>query len=113
MFLVGIELDAGELNKSIRKYATISGFGVFVPIICAFPVAALLYYGEDGWSEPKTSFVTFALFLGVAMGNSKFHQFSLKCLSFFGIARPCKNFDRKTHASASYGCVGFIDVRNG
>ncbi len=68
MFLVGLELDLGQLKGRIAQTAIISNTGVVVPMLCGLLVAIPVYtlLGTD------SEFLGFALFMGVAMSITAF-----------------------------------------
>jgi Kef-type K+ transport system membrane component KefB len=68
MFLVGLELDLGQLKGRIGQVAAISNVSVALPLMLGL-VVALPIYEEVG---PDEKFVSFALFMGVAMSITAF-----------------------------------------
>jgi Kef-type K+ transport system membrane component KefB len=68
MFLVGLEVDRGELKGKGAQAATISNASVAVPMLLGI-AAALPLYKLVG---PDKKFAAFALFMGVAMSITAF-----------------------------------------
>jgi Kef-type K+ transport system membrane component KefB len=68
MFLVGLELDLGQLRGRVAQTIAISNTGVLVPMTAGLLVA-LPTYALVGPSKP---FAAFALFMGVAMSITAF-----------------------------------------
>ena len=68
MFLVGLELDVSQLRGRVGQALAISNTGVVIPMaagmLVALPVFELL--------APDTTFLAFALFMGVAMSITAF-----------------------------------------
>jgi Kef-type K+ transport system membrane component KefB len=68
MFLVGLELDPKLLRERFEQAALISHASIAVPMGLGLAVALPLYE----LVAPETSFVSFALFMGVAMSITAF-----------------------------------------
>ena len=68
MFLVGLEIDLGQLRGRIGQLAVISNVSVAVPMMLGLAVA-LPIYEEVG---PDEKFAAFALFMGVSMSITAF-----------------------------------------
>ena len=68
MFLVGLELDFGQLRGRIGQTAAISNAGVLLPMAVGLLVALPIY----DLVAPDTTFLAFALFMGVAMSITAF-----------------------------------------
>src|SRR6266511_5788644 len=68
MFLVGLELDPALLRGRVQQAALISHASIALPITLGVAVALPLF----GLVGPPTSFVPFALFMGVAMSITAF-----------------------------------------
>jgi Kef-type K+ transport system membrane component KefB len=68
MFLVGLELDPKLLRERFEQAALISHASIAVPMGLGIAVALPLYE----LLAPQTSFVSFALFMGVAMSITAF-----------------------------------------
>ncbi|MFO0912469.1 MAG: cation:proton antiporter [Pirellulales bacterium] len=69
MFVVGLELDAGELRQRARAAVTISHFGILVPFVLGALCSLWLY---RAYAPPEVSFTGFAMFVGVAMSITAF-----------------------------------------
>jgi Kef-type K+ transport system membrane component KefB len=69
MFLVGLELDFGQLKGRIRQTAAISNAGVLLPMAAGLLVALPVY---ELVAPDDTKFLAFALFMGVAMSITAF-----------------------------------------
>ena len=68
MFLVGLEVDRGQLKGKAAQAAAISNASVAVPMLLGIAVALPLYKLVG----PDKKFVSFALFMGVAMSITAF-----------------------------------------
>ena len=68
MFLVGLEVDRGQLKGKVAPAAAISNASVAVPLLLGIAVALPLYK----LIGPDKKFVAFALFMGVAMSITAF-----------------------------------------
>jgi Kef-type K+ transport system membrane component KefB len=68
MFLVGLELDPRLLRERFEQAALISHASIAVPLALGMAVALPLFE----LVAPRTSFVSFALFMGVAMSITAF-----------------------------------------
>jgi Kef-type K+ transport system membrane component KefB len=68
MFLVGLEVDRGQLKGKVAKAAAISNASVAVPMLLGIAVALPLYKLVG----PNKKFIAFALFMGVAMSITAF-----------------------------------------
>ncbi|HSC03632.1 MAG TPA: cation:proton antiporter [Solirubrobacteraceae bacterium] len=68
MFLVGLEVDRGSLKGKVAAATAISNTSVAVPMLLGIAVALPLYKLVG----PNTKFVSFALFMGVAMSITAF-----------------------------------------
>ncbi|HZE05475.1 MAG TPA: cation:proton antiporter, partial [Solirubrobacteraceae bacterium] len=68
MFLVGLEVDRGQLKGKVAQAAAISNASVAVPMLLGI-AAALPLYKLVG---PQKKFVAFGLFMGVAMSITAF-----------------------------------------
>ncbi len=69
MFLVGLELDATQLRRKGHSALAISHASIVVPFSTGTILSLWLY---PRLSEPSVPFVSFALFLGVAMSITAF-----------------------------------------
>lgn len=63
MFLIGLQLDAGELRRSLGRATTITATSFALPMALGIATAVPLY----GALAPDTSFAAFVLFIGVAL----------------------------------------------
>jgi len=68
MFLVGLEVDRGQLRGRVGQAAAISNASVAVPMLLGLAVALPLYT----LLGPDKKFVAFALFMGVSMSITAF-----------------------------------------
>ncbi len=68
MFLVGLEVDVGQLRGRIGQAAAISNTSVALPMILGLAIAVPLY----PIIAPDKKFVAFAVFMGVAMSITAF-----------------------------------------
>ncbi len=68
MFLIGLELDFGQLKGRLAQTVAISNAGVLLPMAVGLLVALPIY----DLVAPDTDFVAFALFMGVAMSITAF-----------------------------------------
>ena len=69
MFVVGMELDVQQLRKRAHTAIMVSNASIIVPFFLG-ALLSLLYYGS--LAPAKTSFTTFALFMGIAMSITAF-----------------------------------------
>lgn len=69
MFIIGLELDVGHLRQKAPTAAAVSQAGIAIPYVIGVG-AAFVLFPELG--SPGTSFVTFALFMGIAMSITAF-----------------------------------------
>jgi Kef-type K+ transport system membrane component KefB len=69
LFLIGMELDPGQIQAALRKCSVISLAGIILPFILSLGVSKLLY---DAYIPPTIPFATFALFCGVIMSITAF-----------------------------------------
>jgi len=68
MFLVGLELDPGQLRGRVGQAAAVSNASVALPMVLGIAVALPIFQLVG----PQKSFVAFALFMGVAMSITAF-----------------------------------------
>jgi Kef-type K+ transport system membrane component KefB len=68
MFLIGLEVDPAQLKGRVGQAAAISNASVALPMILGLAVAVPIF----GDIAPDTKFVSFALFMGVAMSITAF-----------------------------------------
>src|SRR5262245_26268324 len=69
MFLVGLELNTGQLRESVRTTIAISHASIVIPFLLGAALALLLY---PRVSSREVSFTSFALFVGVSMAITAF-----------------------------------------
>lgn len=69
MFVVGMELEAGDLRKKAYAAIMVSHASIVVPFFLGVTLALLLYNSQ---SPTQTSFTPFALFMGIAMSITAF-----------------------------------------
>jgi Kef-type K+ transport system membrane component KefB len=69
MFIIGMELDMHALRRQARNVIVISQAGIVIPYLLGMWVAYFLY---DGFAPPGVSFLSFALFMGIAMSITAF-----------------------------------------
>ena len=69
MFIIGMELDLGELKKKLNKTLIISHSGIIVPF---FSGMALSYFVYEDYANGHTSFISFSLFIGISMSITAF-----------------------------------------
>ena len=69
MFVVGLELDVANLRSRARTALAVSHSSIMVPYLLGAASSLLLY---RPFAAPGTSFVTFALFMGIAMSITAF-----------------------------------------
>jgi Kef-type K+ transport system membrane component KefB len=69
MFVVGIELDIGHLRQKARTAVAVSQSSIIVPYLLGVASAILLY---PSYATAGTSFVSFALLMGIAMAITAF-----------------------------------------
>lgn len=69
MFAIGMELDLNEVRATLRKTILISHTSTIVPF--AFGMI-LAYFVYDTYANPETPFLSFALFIGIAMSITAF-----------------------------------------
>src|SRR3984885_2025698 len=68
MFLVGLEVDRGQLKGKVAQAAAISNASVAIPMLLGIAIALPLYKLVG----PDKKFVAFALFMGVSMSITAF-----------------------------------------
>jgi Kef-type K+ transport system membrane component KefB len=69
MFVVGMELDLGHLRQKARTAVAVSQCSIIVPFIFGAAIAKPLY---PSFATAGTSFISFALFMGIAMSITAF-----------------------------------------
>jgi Kef-type K+ transport system membrane component KefB len=65
LFFVGLEMDIKDMRSNLKRSLLISLSGIIVPCILGIGASYIVFNNIE--SNPQTSFVPFALFLGVAM----------------------------------------------
>jgi Kef-type K+ transport system membrane component KefB len=69
MFIVGMELDVGRLRQKAHTAIMVSNASVIAPFFLGTSLALLVY---PSLASPRTSFTSFALFMGIAMSITAF-----------------------------------------
>lgn len=69
MFAIGMELDIGEVRKKLKETILISHTSTIVPFFFGMLTA---YYVYDTYAHKDTPFLSFALFIGIAMSITAF-----------------------------------------
>jgi Kef-type K+ transport system membrane component KefB len=69
MYSIGMELDLGEVKKRFRTSLLISHTSMIVPFALGVVVAYFIY---ERYAYAETSFLSFALFIGIAMSITAF-----------------------------------------
>ncbi len=69
MFVVGLELEIGQLKHKAQAAVVVSHASIVVPYLLGVVAAYLLF---PSFGAPGTPFVTFALFMGIAMSITAF-----------------------------------------
>ncbi len=69
MFVVGLELDVSNLRRRAQTAIVVSHSSIMVPFLLGAASALLLY---RPFAAPGTTFVSFALFMGIAMSITAF-----------------------------------------
>lgn len=100
MFLVGMELEIGDLRKKAYAAIMVSHASIVVPFFLGVTLSLLVYRSE---SPAKTSFIPFALFMGIALSVTAFPVLAriledrgLSKTTLGGIALTCAAFDDVT-----------------
>jgi Kef-type K+ transport system membrane component KefB len=83
MFLVGLELNPDALRGQLRATAAISQTSIVVPFVLGWALAVYLY---PRFSSDDVPFVSFALFIGIAMSITAFPVLA-RILSDLGMTR--------------------------
>ena len=83
MFLVGLELNPDALRGQLRATVAISQTSIVVPFVLGWALAVYLY---PRFSSEDVPFVSFALFLGIAMSITAFPVLA-RILSDLGMTR--------------------------
>lgn len=69
MFAIGMELDITEVRKKLKETILISHTSTIVPFFCGMLTAYFVY---DKYADKNTPFLSFALFVGIAMSITAF-----------------------------------------
>lgn len=69
MFVVGMELRLSDIKRRLVSSLVISHAGIFVPFALSLPVS---YYVYEQYATGQTTFLAFALFVGIAMSITAF-----------------------------------------
>lgn len=69
MFAIGMELDITEVRKKLKETILISHTSTIVPFFCGMLTAYFVY---DQYADKSTPFLSFALFVGIAMSITAF-----------------------------------------
>ncbi|GHT72193.1 cation/H(+) antiporter [Bacteroidia bacterium] len=69
MFVIGMDLDIGEVKKKIKETVFISQAGIIFPFLCGV-VAAYITYPH--YAAHTTTFLSYALFIGISMSVTAF-----------------------------------------
>ncbi len=69
MFVVGMELDLGVLKDRGQQAVVISHAGIVIPYLSGVVLSAFLY---ERFAPPTVPFLSFALFMGIAMSIAAF-----------------------------------------
>ncbi|MCD8269854.1 MAG: cation:proton antiporter [Parabacteroides sp.] len=69
MFAIGMELDITEVRKKLKETILISHTSTIVPFFCGMLTAYFVY---DRYADKSTPFLSFALFVGIAMSITAF-----------------------------------------
>ncbi len=83
MFVVGLELDVSNLRRRARTAIVVSHSSIMVPYLLGVILALVLY---RSFAIPGTPFVSFALFMGIAMSITAFPVL-VRILADRGLAR--------------------------
>jgi Kef-type K+ transport system membrane component KefB len=69
MFTVGMELNKQQLREKARAAIMVSHAGIIIPFFLGITISQLIY---RSFAPPDISFISFALFMGVAMSVTAF-----------------------------------------
>jgi len=69
MYAIGMELDIGEVKKKLNETIVISHASIIIPFICGMTTAYFVY---DQYANKETPFLSFALFIGIALSITAF-----------------------------------------
>jgi Kef-type K+ transport system membrane component KefB len=99
MFVVGMDVDVAHLRQRAKATLIISNAGIVAPFALG---AALSLYLHDRYAPPGVAYLTFALFIGVAMSITAF-----PVLARILEERGLRNTDL---GNAALGCAALGDV---
>lgn len=69
MYAIGMELDIGEVRRKLKETILISHTSTVVPFFCGMLTAYFVY---ESYAHKGTPFLSFALFIGIAMSITAF-----------------------------------------
>lgn len=69
MFVIGMELDLGEIKKNLKKSFIISHSGIVIPFVLGAILAVFLY---EQYAGEDSEMLPFALFIGISMSVTAF-----------------------------------------
>ncbi len=69
MFMVGMELDFNLIKNKVKEATVVSNAGIIIPFTLGIGLAYFIY---DGFSPKGVPFLSFGLFLGMAMSITAF-----------------------------------------
>jgi Kef-type K+ transport system membrane component KefB len=69
MFAIGMELDLSQVRKNMKETILISHTSTIVPFFLGMLLAYFIY---DNYADKNTPFLSFALFIGIAMSITAF-----------------------------------------
>ncbi|MDR2805226.1 MAG: cation:proton antiporter [Dysgonamonadaceae bacterium] len=69
MFVIGMELDIAEVQKTFRQTLFISQTGIVFPFLCGVAAA---YFTYPYYASPSAPFFSYALFIGISMSITAF-----------------------------------------
>lgn len=69
MFAIGMELDMKEVRATLKETILISHTSTIIPFALGMVLAYFVY---DSYANPETPFLSFALFIGIAMSITAF-----------------------------------------
>jgi Kef-type K+ transport system membrane component KefB len=99
MFTVGMDVDVERLRRRARATVFISNAGIIVPFALGF---ALSFYLHDRYAPVGVPYLTFALFIGIAMSITAF-----PVLARILVERGLKETDL---GNTAIGCAAIDDV---
>ena len=69
MFAIGMELRLGDIRRQLKSSLIISHAGIFIPFALSLPLSYAIY---TEYASGLTSFMPFALFIGISMSITAF-----------------------------------------